>query len=67
MLRTGVTGYTSFNVTVLPDQESPFKIDLEKRQKIIDSNLQVKIKSMDLYGVLRLQFSKPLFQIANIS
>lgn len=66
-LKSGIIGFTSFNISVMPDQESPFKVDFVKSQKIMDSNLQAKIKSIDSNGVMRVQFSKPLLQIANLS
>ena len=43
-LKSGNIGYTSFNISVMPDQESPFKVDFTKSQKIMDYNLQAKIK-----------------------
>lgn len=38
-----------------------------KSQKTMDSKLQAKIKSIDSNGLMKVQFSKPLLQIANIS
>jgi hypothetical protein len=66
-LKSGNIGFTSFNVSVMPDQESPFKVDFVKSQKTMESKLQAKIKSIDSNGLMKVQFSKPLLQIANIS
>ena len=66
-LKSGNIGYTTFNISVIPDQESPFKVDFMKSQKIMDSNLQSKIKSIDSNGLMKVQFSKPLLQVSNIS
>jgi len=64
-MRTGAFGELRLNVSVQEDQEPPVKI--EKGKKTVDERLLAKIRSIDQRGLLTLQFSKPLMQIANLT
>jgi|GEM_PF-4846231 hypothetical protein len=74
-LANGKSSMIQVPIAIIPDpilkqmQSSVFKIDpsLFNKNKTVKPDLKMRLRSIDSKGMVTIQFSKPLMQIANFS